>query len=298
MKKNLLQILILLISYVLEGQSYKPLLVDGNKWNILYRPKYIPLKCGKSSLISDSTGTEIIKLSSDSTINGVVYKRLIHSFDSFPSNNYDFIREDSIAQKVYYIGRFSSQEILLYDFKVKIKDTVNNGYYTNIADTIDSIKIGTQLRKRIRLNNYIDWVEGIGAINGLITSAIPIPLCDGMPYVRLLLCFYNKDSLIYQPYNEVYLDCFYHTTYDAVRSINYKTNYILYPNPSNDKITIKSDNDEQYNVEITDIQGQILINKILLNQSSQISLQGIKSGIYFVRIINNKDIFIYKIIKE
>lgn len=297
MKKNLLQILILLISCVLEAQSYKPLLVDGNKWNILYRPYSILTKCDKSSSMSDSIGTEIIKLSSDSTINGLIYKRLIHSFDSFPSIKNDFVREDTIAQKVYYIGGFFSQEILLYDFNVKIKDTIIIAYSNFIVDTIDSIKIGKQLHKRIRLSYGIDWVEGVGALNGLITGAIPTPMC-GMPYVSTLLCFYNQDSLIFQTDSIAYKDCFYRTTYDGINTMNYKTNYILYPNPAKDRITINSIDDEQYNIELADIQGQILLSENNLHQNSQINLLGIKSGIYFVRIIERQNIFTYKIVKE
>jgi len=297
MKKSITQVLLLFISFFIHGQSYHPLLIQGNRWNIQYIPHPSEFKCGRIS-IPDSTGTEILKISADTTIiNGIIYKNLISSYDSMATVNSSIglIREDTVAQKVYFMGGngYIPWEVLLYDFNVKVKDTIS--YY--IVDSIDSIKIGTRFHKRIQLNNGIIWVEGIGSLDGLITSAMEMPLC-GTIYTRTLLCFYNHDSLIYQPNNVTYKDCFYPTIYVGINSLEHKSNFALHPSPAGDNITINSKNDENYFVEVIDIQGKILISKKILNQTDQINLQGIKSGIYFVRITSRQDIFTYKIIKE
>jgi Secretion system C-terminal sorting domain len=296
MKRNLLLILIFLVSCTIYGQTYKPLLLDGNKWNNLYEPHATGWKCSKIYSSMDSTGTEVLKLSLDTTINGIKYKNLLVSYDSIISkvDTLGLIREDTIYHRVYFWSRnYRMYDSLLYDFNVKIKDTVLD--YT--VDSIDSIMIGKYLYKRIRLNNGVDWIEGIGATNGLVSSTIPMPLC-GTYYSRTLLCFYSHDSLFYQPNIVEYKYCFYRTTYVGINSKVYQINYTLYPNPAKDNITINSNNDEHCILEIMDTQGQILISMKLLNQSNHIDLQRFQSGFYFVRITNNKNIFTYKIIKK
>jgi len=289
-----------IVPVIIQGQTYKPLLVDGNKWNILYEPYPTGWKCAKSYAIMDSIGTEVLSLSSDTIINGIKSRILLKSNDSIPivSDTLGIIQEDTINKRVYYWSRYYSLfDSLLYDFNIKIKDKVTNGYKNNVVDTIDSINVGTQLRKRIRLNNGVDWIEGVGATDGLISSTIAMPLC-GTYYIRTLLCFYNSDSLLYKQNSAEFKDCFYQTTYVGINTKVYQTCYVLYPNPTKDNITVSSINNSHFILEIINTQDQILISRKLINQINQIDLQSLQSGIYFARITNNKDIFIYKIIKE
>ncbi len=304
MKKYLIYFIISLISNVISGQSYQPLLVDGNRWNVLNKPFYTTLKCGKDNSSSDSIGTEILSLTADTImINGVIFRNLVSSFNTI---SVGYLSEDTVKHKVYFGASYLHQgTILLYDFDAKIHDTI----YTNtinIVDTIDSIKIGNQMHKRIRFNNAhdgsyglysrIDWIEGIGASNGLITNILPILMC-GTNYQRTLLCLYNHDSLIYQTDSLKYMNCFYQKTYVGINKINPKLNYRIYPNPAEDYIIISSDDNQKSIVEISNIQGQILIKQALINDN-QINLHKVKSGIYFVKIISDKNILTYKIIKE
>jgi len=61
----------------------------------------------------------------------------------------------------------------------------------------------------------------------------------------------------------------------------------------NGQLTIK-------NIEITDITGKTIINYQLSidNYQFEIDLSGFESGIYLIKILNDKEIFPSKIIKE
>jgi hypothetical protein len=305
MKKSIVQVLLLFIPFFVQSQSYHPLLIQGNRWNNQYIPHQSQYKCGKI-YISDSTGTEILTLSEDTAIrNGNTYWNLVASYGSIndPGRPLGLIREDTSSGKVYFIGQselFFPFEMMLYDFSVKAKDTIwfhKDQYYeiSDIVDTVDSIKIVTELRKRIRLSRGNIWIEGIGALDGLVSASMEMWLC-GTNYTRTLLCFYNNDSLVYQPENSEYKNCFYPTV--SIASIMLKQEFSLNPNPAEDFFTITSNSDENHFVEIADIQGQIAIRKMKFGLTGQINLQGIKSGLYFVRITSRQNIFTYKLIKD
>jgi hypothetical protein len=303
MKKAIFQVLFLFISLQFQAQTYKPMLIQGNRWNNQYIPHQSQYKCGKI-YISDSTGTEILELSADTTnVNTHTYWNLVTSYDSLsgPGQQTGLIREDTIAQKIYFIGDygFLPFEVMLYDFSLNVKDTAwyekDEYRLYDIVDSVDSIKIGTQFRKRIQLGQGKVWIEGIGALDGLISSAMLLPLC-GTIYTRTLLCFYNNDSLVYHPENSEYKDCYYPTV--GITSIILKREFSLNPNPAGDFFTVTSSSDENHFIEIADIQGQIVIRKMKFGLIGQINLQGIKSGLYFVRITSRQNIFTYKLIKD
>ena len=72
--------------------------------------------------------------------------------------------------------------------------------------------------------------------------------------------------------------------------------FSIYPNPTNSKVNIKSDNkfDE---VEIYDVLGQkVLSSKIPENQ--EIDMSELKSGTYFLKLKNESLIKNTKVIKE
>ncbi len=74
----------------------------------------------------------------------------------------------------------------------------------------------------------------------------------------------------------------------------------IYPNPTNGKLTIDNGQLTIKNIEITDITGKTIINYQLSidNYQFEIDLSGFESGIYFVIILTDTEIFTSKIIKE
>ncbi len=78
--------------------------------------------------------------------------------------------------------------------------------------------------------------------------------------------------------------------------VNGNNQYSIYPNPTNTYLNIEAKNvfkDET--ISISNVLGEIVYQSIVKNQNSQINLQDLKSGIYFLQVGNSKAI---KFIKE
>lgn len=78
-----------------------------------------------------------------------------------------------------------------------------------------------------------------------------------------------------------------------INNVN-NTNVTIYPNPATDYIIINSDLDN-FDVEISDITGRIVISENIDNNSS-INTSNLCAGIYNVSVISNKSVSSYKII--
>ncbi|MCB0409678.1 MAG: T9SS type A sorting domain-containing protein [Flavobacteriales bacterium] len=72
----------------------------------------------------------------------------------------------------------------------------------------------------------------------------------------------------------------------------------IYPNPAKDVLNVFTTNNEVYNLSITDVTGKAVYNKKLINSSNQIDVSSFVTGIYFVRIYNDKSNIYQKLIIE
>jgi len=77
------------------------------------------------------------------------------------------------------------------------------------------------------------------------------------------------------------------------------SNFLIYPNPANTKLIVEVD---KKNTEITlticNINGQELLRQQIVNNKTQINISNLMSGIYFVKLENDKFVEVKKIIKE
>jgi|GEM_PF-1626075 len=70
---------------------------------------------------------------------------------------------------------------------------------------------------------------------------------------------------------------------------------IIYPNPTDDIVNVKLDNNEKVeHIEIIDIAGK----KILESKNSSISIKGLSAGIYFIKVKTNTKLYSSKVIKK
>jgi len=71
----------------------------------------------------------------------------------------------------------------------------------------------------------------------------------------------------------------------------------IYPNPTSGKLTIDNGELTIQSIEITDITGKVV--KSFSNfQNSEIDLSNLNSGIYFIKLQTDKQVFTTKIVKE
>jgi len=85
---------------------------------------------------------------------------------------------------------------------------------------------------------------------------------------------------------------------DEPIAVSSGSDYIIYPNPSKNYITIESNVNNEFYVTAYNIKGQIIveknkaINKYILNISNQ------PKGLYFIKIVSEKDVFIKRVIRN
>jgi len=282
--KEFLTLLFVVIVQFCYGQEYHKL-VDTNKmWSVLLingtNPYY--------------KSTHFIKFQGDTIINDTMYKKVLKAEDEF-HNNWElngYIREDS-SRKVYYLNyECYYEEYLIYDFNVNIGDTINY-FEPYIVDSIDSIYISNQYRKRIFIHSIISsfsdvWIEGIGSIYGVINS-----MTEGVVGIRFeLLCFYENDTLSY--IDSSYNECYYNT-YNVIENISVNSPFIIYPNPATQTINISFNNQQNmpYTFELYNYYGEIICKKQIINSTS-FELSNISNGIYFYIIKDNKNFIIHR----
>jgi len=115
--------------------------------------------------------------------------------------------------------------------------------------------------------------------NELILTSGEIPNCDDSKTFQLL------DDFVYNNEKEI----------DQIK---------LYPNPFTKVFTIlfEQKNQKEYLIDITDIQGRIIL-KLMKNtyiglNVLSVNMEKFEKGIYFAKIFNNNDVQTFKIIKQ
>jgi uncharacterized repeat protein (TIGR01451 family) len=87
------------------------------------------------------------------------------------------------------------------------------------------------------------------------------------------------------------------TVLSTLESIN-KSDIHVYPNPTKGDVNVESDSKIK-SVEVYDAQGRIIQKQIGINaEKTKISLHTVSSGIYYLKVITEKDSFMKKVIKN
>jgi photosystem II stability/assembly factor-like uncharacterized protein len=82
---------------------------------------------------------------------------------------------------------------------------------------------------------------------------------------------------------------------------NFSTSQVIkaFPNPANDNITIEvSDQSTKGNLSILNLNGQELLQQTITKHLTILDITTLPTGVYFLRLINNKQVQVGKIIKE
>jgi len=157
-----------------------------------------------------------LRTEADTSIDAITYRKLIMSNDSLFSeiSTIGGIREDS--NRVYLSkSRYTSEEVLLYDFNLDANDTANvhrllhinnySSYPIKVkVDSVNTIDLNDEIRKRLFVGyqciGHPDydikdvWVEGIGSLNnGLLNESCQ---CGTGCYTKsYLTCYFEDDEL-------------------------------------------------------------------------------------------------------
>ncbi len=85
---------------------------------------------------------------------------------------------------------------------------------------------------------------------------------------------------------------------------NINLEVLVYPNPTTNYLTLKVDNVEfvaqsELNFQLYDMQGKLLRQKKIVGSSTTIKMEGLRSAIYFLMVLNNQStVKTFRVIKN
>ena len=291
MKNVKLILLTLLLCIPLMKVSAQQLVQENATWNIGVTGWFQP------------NWTYSIKMEGDTSLNGLVYKKIFHSYDSLNVNwvETDFlIREDSL-QKVY-LRSYLNDEGVLYDFSLVVGDTFHYGACDIIVSEVDTIMLDNgETRKRMKVMSQsivIDslydtdyWIEGMGSAGGLLNH---FGLHCSTDHLEFLQCYYYDSELIYQPVSQT---CFYVTAVDKIIA---SKEVAVFPNPTTGLFTIELKRTDWLidGIEIYTAIGNSLGALEMTGSNKEVNISTLPNGMYHLLIrLSNGHLVSKRIIK-
>ena len=136
-----------------------------------------------------------------------------------------------------------------------------------------------------------DIICGIGHL----TSFFPEKLMNKGYRVEGIRCFWQDGELIYQNGDQ---DCdeIYEQHHLGVDEIDNENGFVIYPNPSNDVIFVKTCRSASLQSEyrVTNLMGQTIIIGEITSENQMIDVSSLTKGIYFITINNESQKFVIK----
>ncbi len=304
MKKIILFVLIV-IAISANAQKPSPLQISGSGW------RYV-------GWFIDSTNFPYMEdmytfiFNGDTTIASNLYYKyyfsLIHynnggSSDTVFKSEYSGCLR-SVGEKVYFVAKDSLSELLLYDYALTIGDTVPIGLYKGnmpfvITDTTTIQMEDGSLRMKYLLNSYYPSfiIYGIGYNTGLLNPSIfEVTNYNGgmdfMTYCENGTRGYNESGIMFGPAE----DCDFPLMTQIIDSGN---TLDVYPNPASNRITVElSGMTQSGKIAIIDMEGQEFIARQITAPKTQLDISSLPSGVYFVRLTNEKTVEVGKVVKQ
>ena len=245
------------------------------------------LKCYNNGLCF----TELFKIAGDTTIGQTEYKKLYKAV--YPDYNtwvtYGALREN--ANEVYFYLFANEAEAIIYDFNLIEADIFSSVSLTEFGAclyemevmAIDTVPIENgDLRKRFHFSNGVQWIAGIGSMDGVVYDGIANCLTD---ITYSLSCCHENEELIFQPF---FVDsCMVNTV--GLHEVGARIKHTLFPNPFPQSTSLRFDDTrgQPYSLKVFSATGK-MVQKIENILSEEVTIAGdkLKSGIYFYVLSN------------
>jgi len=335
MKFLVLGVFILMFETSAFSQSYFPLLGDSNKWYVDISLQNYLTSAGETI----SQYSAIYYTAGDTIITKNKYKKFYINdpytmYSYSPSGLVGYIREDTSLRKVFFIGKDSINETLIYDFSLNTGDSMyvsgaieakqiqyQTGYLQKgkYRASISTTTTNEGNRKSIELSsnhisvaynseypNALHWIESIGSLQSPLYFYEPL---NGT-YISLtgntvvsksvsLGCAYRNGTWVYGSgtcqYNNSWI-----TKPNGIETDSNKQAIVNHLVFSSQFIAFQSDafmNDE-VRVEIVNLYGQVLKNFVIPATSRNVYKcsfnQPLNAGIYIIRIYSKDKYFAEK----
>lgn len=279
-----------LISIIVEGQTYHPLIKSNKFWTLLdLDPTALCYTTGgRQQYFFGDTIIQIKtyqKIASCDVISLCQCGLFCHPFAVDTTGNCanggfisstQFMREDTLNRKVYLIDlAIDTVEHLLFDFSLNVGDTFSTPFTTQGAGTLTVDSIGQYplmigYGKIFYLHNGFYYIESIGDVGGLTN----IQLVQSGGTSTGLTCVRDDGNYIYSTSN---WECF------GVVGLNENSNsdvpFTIHQVGKSFKINI-NDKQQEALLRLFDSSGRIVYSTILSKSESSVSLDGFQSGLY------------------
>lgn len=208
--------------------------------------------------------------------------------------------------KVYLFSSSSNSFKLIYDFSALTGDTIEiynrswaiDSTTTVVVDSVSTINInGTVLGVQYVSQPFMQEFYMSGTIIeniGWTEFMFPLHSWADPPYGGELRCFQNDSIGLYNPSGVV---CDFITT--EIESINNTNNFSVYPNPTHGIITISIPNNVSLTnttVSLSDVSGREVLNHFLNSRKTELNVNHMPNGIYFLKINTVKGNLVKKLI--
>ena len=285
---TLLALLLMAGRVTIQAQETTNILKDNSEWNILWQSTGVPIP---------ESVTESLMVSGDTLVDGVLYKKVLRKLSSetqywhgsLEYDLYGIIKEEESGE-VFYKPIEQEIEYLLYDFGMNVNDTAVMYWCQNpnweVHVRIDSI--ATQhiagAERRVFYVSSKDmfgdewhwlntWVEGIGAMEGLLYSCHVVNA--GGITLHELLCYHEDGELVWQ--NPNYNTCLIDP--ESIQDNTEESGLQVYPNPARDRVVTEG-------IEVAEVQVYNALGQLVktVRRTNEIDLSGLVDGVYLLRI--------------
>jgi hypothetical protein len=83
----------------------------------------------------------------------------------------------------------------------------------------------------------------------------------------------------------------------VVSNVQSPVSFLYYPNPVTNELIIETSSNDLFNISLTNIVGQSIYNSAL-NKKAVINMKNLADGMYLLRIFNENETVVRKIIKQ
>jgi hypothetical protein len=308
--KTSLHIILLLsfFSTITIAQEEYPFVKEGAVWSEYQFNSFVSVQNNKYGIIGDtmiqdtlyqkvySWQTDLLDISQAAkTIHG--YVREENKIVIFKKQGTNVIgKSDTLYNPNWAIGDSLglTGDDVGFEIRIEIlsKDSIliNNEY--RMVTNFHGIYFDSLLMDTFLLDSYID---GIGSVSEIFWS--PQTPEIGYTHRRRMTCYHENNELFYADVDPPV--CFVPTVNNI--NISRKNDFDVFPNPSQNIFFIKnkSEQDLEVGIEIFDFQKNIVSRSESFfpkNQTIEIKINHLSSGIYFLKIKHNNTFTVEKIV--
>jgi len=110
--------------------------------------------------------------------------------------------------------------------------------------------------------------------------------------------FFNSGNKLFTLFWDVYVSQPGFSGTTSISKLDESVSFDIFPNPVNDKLIIETSNYQNSSIEIVNIEGQLLKKIPLLNSTTNINVDYLNAGIYFLVFKTKERVSIQKMIKK